>query len=153
MAAITGAVAAAGPRGLLVRSATAQASTGQTDWVQTPHWAKYAIVRCSVTATAGTTPICLLELLSADPVTPDDATAGFVGGAVTTTGVTSTGTMIASVGPGITGIANDVAFAVSGISNVFLNDVLPQMLGIKVLNDRTTGDETYTYTVTVEFRK
>lgn len=137
-------------RNYRVRSVTAQASTGQTDWVKVPRWAKFVRVLTNVTATAGTTPICTTSLLTADPITADDTNTAILGTAVTG-GITSTGLFVIEYGPGITGIADVVAEAVSGGSTAHMNGVLPQLLGIKVLNDRTTGNETYTYTVTVEF--
>jgi len=56
------------------RSASAQANTGQTDWLLTPPWANYVWIMLNVTATAGTTPTVTPAFLSADPVIMDDAT-------------------------------------------------------------------------------
>src|SRR5438552_286278 len=133
-----------------LRSATAQATTGQTDWVQVPAWAQFCVVILNVTATAGTTPICLPSLLTADPVTLTDTNTQVLG-ATTTGGVTSTGLATIEVGPGITGIANAVAIGGTG-GTAQLNAILPALMGVKVLNDRTTGDETYTYKLSLLFR-
>jgi hypothetical protein len=138
-------------KALRLRSVTAQASTGQTDWVRVPPAAKFVEVLVNVTATGGTTPICLPSVLAADPIALSDTNTAPVGTA-TTTGITGTGLARIVVGPGVSGIADQVAVGTSGGADVKLNSVLPALLGIKVLNDRTTGDETYTYTVTVTFR-
>lgn len=135
-----------------VRSATAQATTGQTDWIAVPPNAKYAEVLVNVTATAGTTPIILPSLVTADPITLDDTNVCVVG-AATTTGITSTGLTRISVGPGTEGVTAQLVVGTVGAVDVKLNAVLPALLGVKVLNDRTTGDETYTYTVTAVFYK
>lgn len=134
----------------VIRTATAQASTGQTDWLAVPVWARFATVYLNVTATAGNTPICLPSLLVADPVAKTDTNTQVLG-AATTGGVTSTGLATIEVGPGVTGIANTVAIAGTG-GTAQLNASLPTLLGVKVLNDRTTGDETYTYNLSIQFR-
>lgn len=134
-----------------IRTASAQASTGQTDWFRVPDDATYMEVIVNVTATAGTTPICLPSIVAADPITLSDTNTVVVGSA-TTTGITSTGETRIVVGPGVTGIADAVAVGTTGGVDVKLNTLLSRLMGVKVLNDRTTGDETYTYTVTVTFR-
>lgn len=154
MAAISS-TAVAGPRPFRVRTATAQATVGQTDWIRTPHWARYARVTLTLTASAGNADKSqAIQLVTTDPITADDAVVQNVGGFATSGGITSTGSVQYEVGPGVSGIANaTAAIGASGASTVQVNAVLPDLLGIKVTNVRSTGDETYTYVVAVEFRK
>lgn len=140
-----------------VRTGTAQANTGQTDWVSVPPWANTAVVMLRVTAVAGTTPlirVATLKSVSANMQAVGTANAGKVDdtGAVTLATITSgadlsaAGTSQVSIGPGITGIADLLT-----TTDAKVNAVLPDILGIEVLADRTTGDETYTYTLSVDF--
>lgn len=152
-----------------VRTATAQATVGQTDWIKVPTWAEFCRITIDLTAVAGVTPIHTPTLLTvsnagnahkADNVSaiaatdtpPTDTAVVQFGGAVLTSGYTAAGTSVISVGPGITGIANDVALGTSGVNQASINDVLPDILGISIVNDRADGNETYTYTVDVLFR-
>lgn len=154
MAAITTTVSALAGE-IRVRTATAQATTGQTDWVAVPKWAKYAKVYFNLTAVAGTTPIFTPSVREVPPgfsSAADDSYAFNIAEHAALTGITAASLLVVDIGPGVTGIADDVTNAAAASSRVALNAVLPALLGIKVLNDRTTGDETYTYTVDVVFR-
>ena len=151
MAAIT-VSSAANSRGLR-RSGSAQANTGQTDWIDVPQWAKYLDLILSLTAVAGTTPIADPSLLAADPITRDDSNALVI--AAFTTPPTTAGVVArVVVGPGLegTGGAADLALAAAADSTAFVNTLLPALLGIRLTLDRTTGDETYTYDLTATFR-
>ena len=137
----------------LRRSATAQANTGQTDWLRVPSWAKYLDLILSLTAVAGTTPIADPSLLAADPITMDDANALVI--AAFTTPPTTAGVVARVVlGPGLEGSggAADLALAAAADSTAFVNTILPAVLGVRLTLDRTTGDETYTYDLTATFR-
>jgi hypothetical protein len=72
--------------------------------------------------------------------------------AETTKGVPGS-VLIADIGPSMTGIANDVTNSATADSYVSLNALLPPLLGVRLDLDRTTGNETYTYTLTVTFFK
>jgi hypothetical protein len=152
-----------------VRVAAAQATVGQTDWIKVPTWATYCRVTIDLTAMAGTSPTHTPTLLTpsdaAKPhlsdnvsvvagtdVPPTDSVVIPLGGTALTSGYTAAGTSVISIGPGVTGIANDVALGTTGVNAAAINDVLPDIIGIKVLNTRTNGNETYTYTVDVLFR-
>jgi hypothetical protein len=134
------------------REASAQATTGQTDWINVPSWARYISIFFNLTAVAGNTPISTLSLKAADPVSRDDAHVINIAEHAALTGITAAGQYILQVGPGVTGIADDVTNSATADSVISLNAVLPQLLGVTVLNDRTTGDETYTYNLSVTFR-
>ena len=135
------------------RSQTAQATTGQTDWLNVPAWAKYLYIDYNLTATAGTTPLADVTLKVPDLTTLDDTTGvvNFRNHAALTQ-INAAARLLIQVGPGVTGIADDVTNAASGLSDISLNAILPPIIGVKILQDRTTGDETYTYTLTVVFR-
>lgn len=138
----------------LVRSATAQATTGQTDWIVVPNRAKYAQVFLNITATAGTTPLTDVSFLVPDPVTMDDGSVIKLAEHGDLTDADGTAAQfIYEFGPGLTGIANDTTVAANADSYLQLNCVLPPVLGIKLLNDRTTGNETYTYKLSIFFRE
>src|SRR5437762_3979829 len=134
---------------LQLRNAPAQADTGQTDWVAVPAWAKYAQIVWNATAFAGTTPTTTSFLKGVDPV---DLTTAYTF-ATFTSSPDGTGAAIAviNVGPGVTGIADDVALAATGASFASINFPLPPFIGITLTFDRTTGNETYTYTLSIRF--
>lgn len=144
MAAITTVVAQT-RRITTVRTATAQANTGQTDWVTLPSSAGFAVVYLNMTATANTTPgPTLVHLKTVDPITRDDTNTVTL--ATATVGLANTGLHITEIGPGIKG-GTDVT---NSASHNLVHAVLPLILGIQVVLDRTNGDETYTYTLRVE---
>lgn len=148
---------AGAPHGSLisVRTGTAQANTGQTDWVTVPDWAKFATVDFNLTAVAGTSPlVTVVRLLGVDPVTRDDAYQYNIAEHVDLATIDYTGAahLVVDIGPGITGIADEVTQAATGFSRAAINAILPSILGILLTFDRTTGDETYTYTLSVRFK-
>lgn len=132
-----------------VASGTAQADTGQTTWVAVPGWAKSGIIYLNVTAAAGTTPLTDFSLRQTDPITLDDSYANNYGGwdGITQIAGTTSGSIVVNIGAGVTGIADDDTGPVYNI-----NAPLPSLLGFKVLFDRTTGNEVYTYTVRVVWK-
>ena len=134
------------------RTASAQASTGQTDWINVPAWARYLYIDYNLTAVAGTTPLVDVTLKVPDLTTLDDTTGvvNFRNHAALTQ-INAAARLLIQVGPGVTGIADDVVNAASGTSDISINATLPPIIGVKILQDRTTGDETYTYTLTVVF--
>lgn len=140
-----------------VRTAAAQATTGQTDYLAIPNWAIYMTLYWNVTAVAGTTPILTPNVLEMDPIALDDAAAanGNLGGtAITNAATTSQSVYILHYGPGVTGIANATyALSATGASHLFVNCNLPKVVGLVTLNDRTTGNETYTYTIDAAFSR
>lgn len=80
------------------------------------------------------------------------STTGTAAGSVaeTTKGVAGAG-LTAIIGPSVTGIADDVTNSATAESVVSLNSPLPAILGMELRLDRTSGDETYTYTYSVRF--
>lgn len=133
------------------RAGTAQADTGQTDWIERPQWATKMVWTLDITAVAGTTPILTPALLAADPITADDANV--IAMATFTTPPTAAGTHVMEFGPGTTGIADDLALAATGDSKAAVNVDLPDLIGVQLTLDRTTGNETYTYTLNVSFHR
>ena len=140
----------------VVKTGTAQADTGQTIWCVVPAWPAFATVYFSLTASAGTTPVTNLTVLEADPLVKDDTYAGHIGG-VTLTAQNTTGTdsitQIVHIGPGVTGIADDVILGATGVNRAAINTILPKLMGLGLVFDRTTGNETYTYKLSVALRK
>lgn len=131
----------------VLRNVSAQATTGQTDWIDVLAWPAYLVVTFNLTANAGTTPISTPSIRTLDPVTRDDTNdvvAIFTGAAITAASFHEY-----VLGP-FTSVGTDSATADSYIVQ---NMALPATIGIRILNDRTTGDETYTYTLTAEFRR
>lgn len=150
MAAIT-TVVTGNPGPKRIRTAAAQATTGQTDWVAVPRGAKGATIWVNITANAGATPSTTISVLTTDPITRDDSYTVNVAEHTSLTAITAASMLVIDIGPGVTGIADDVTNAAAASSYVKINAHLPPILGIKVLNDRGDGNETYTYTVTVAF--
>lgn len=134
---------------LTVRAASAQASTGQTDWMPVPQWAKFAVIFFEVTATPGTTNLTDFKLTVTDPVSLDDGFAlDFAGwNGITQIVETTAGDIVVQIGPGVTGIADDDTGPFYSI-----NAALPPVLGFVVTLDRTDADETYTYNLRVAYK-
>ncbi len=161
-------------RAYRVRGATAQATTGQTDWIAVPSWATYMRLVYDLTSIgASTTPSALMTLLTpsnpANAHLSDSAVGGVeapdahadiaatdsvvlhVGGTTLSTAFTAAGTADIAIGPGIV-TTPDFVLGASGVVYARICDVLPEVIGIKILQDRADGDEVYTYTVDVTFR-
>jgi hypothetical protein len=150
-------VSVAGPglgRFITLRNAVAQANIGQTDWLWVPRSAMYAYVLFTLSAAAGTTPVTNLTVKGADPVSLDDTFSWHVGGTTLTaqnTTATSGLLQVVEIGPGITQAADDVILGATGVNHAAINAVLPTLMGLGLVFDRTTGDETYTYKLSVQF--
>ena len=131
-----------------VRAASAQADTGQTDWVAVPGWAVDMTVFLEVTATPGTTNTTDFKLVVTDPVSLDDGFAiDFADwNGITQIAETTAGDIVVQVGPGVTGIADDDTGPFYKV-----NAVLPPVLGFRITLDRTDTDETYTYNLSAVF--
>ena len=149
MAAIT-LVQTSNPPYAILRNASAQATTGQTDYVAVPAWAKYLYIYLNVSAVAGTTPLTDFKLSAVNPVTLDDGdNLDYLGwNGITQIAGTTAGDIQVQIGPGITGIADDDTGPFYS-----LNGVLPGILGFVVTLDRTTADETYTYSLAYKFTR
>lgn len=136
----------------VLRNATAQANTGQTDWITVPPWASYMYVYLNVTAVTGTTPLVTeLNFLVPDPVLLNDSTVLLLKEHASITDISGVAQVVVAVGPGVT-LADDYTNGATGDSFMSLNAALPSHLGIQLAFDRTTGDETYTYTLAVNFK-
>lgn len=129
----------------VLRSETAQATTGQTDWIVPPKYAKWVKVRVHISANAGTSPITTPSILSADPNTLDDTRAVTV---LTGAAITAASLHEYTIGPALTTAGTDQAAASAGVVQ---NSAVPTVMGIKILNDRASANETYTYTISVEY--
>lgn len=133
-----------------IRTAAAQATVGQTDWVSVPVNTLSATVRLTVTAVGGTTPASRISSIKA--MTPNLFARGTANAdkaddtlsyeiAPTTGDLVAAGTMDVQIAPGLTEdlIGPDAK----------VDSLLPDILGITILNDRGNADETYTYTLDV----
>lgn len=124
----------------VIRTATAQANTGQTDTLQPPTWARAGVFFLNWTAKAGTTPLMDFTLNSVDPVNQTTTTPleGWDG----ITQLAAEDLVTVSVGPHRT--ANDDV----GV-DYHVATLLPPFLDAVITLDRTTADETYTYSLSV----
>lgn len=136
----------------LVRSGIAQANTGQTDWLRVPQGSIYAVIDFNLTAAGGTTPLADLTINSTDPNVADDTYLYKLKSHAAFTQITGAAHLVATVGPGIQA-ADDVATGATGFSDACLNTVLPPILGLKLVFDRTTADEVYTYSLTIAYNR
>jgi hypothetical protein len=135
----------------VVRSGSAQADVGQTDWIAVPRGARFATVVFNLTAAAGTTPVTNLTVRGLTG-SLDDANAYHLTGTTLTaqnTTATSGLVQIVDIGPGIG--TTDLILGATGVNQAVLNCPLPQYLGLGLAFDRTSANETYTYTLTVRF--
>jgi hypothetical protein len=127
----------------VVRTGVAQADTGQTDLVNVPGFANNMIVYVDLSASAGTTPLLDFKMQYVNPVR-NAAVEDFPGAGITQ--IADTGDVVMQVGPGVTGIADDDTGAVYSI-----NMLLPPLINFVTTLDRTTANETYTYSISVAF--
>jgi hypothetical protein len=130
----------------VVRSATAQANTGQTDWIEVPAGASSVSIFCELTAVAGTTPIVTPSLKGLGLAADDALAIAPLGTALTGTLTAAPTQFSVSVAPSGT---EQVAIGTAKCLVVY--PVLPPLLGITLTLDRTTGNETYTYVLSVRF--
>ena len=125
-----------------IRTGTAQATTGQTDTVTTPGFAVAAIVYLNVTAVAGNTPLTDMKFQYIHPVSGNAVDMQWNG--ITQIAGTTAGNVVAVIGAG--------ADTEDDTGPVYtLKDPLPQKWNIVLTLDRTSADETYTYSIVVEF--
>ena len=134
-----------------IRTATAQATTGQTDYIYVPRAARYCKVHLNLTASAGNTPQLDLTLFEVDPISVDDTYNMHLGGITLVDQNATAARYVIDIGPGVTGIADDVTLAATGNVRAAINTILPTIMGLTVTLDRTSADETYTYTLAVQF--
>lgn len=137
-----------------LKAGIAQADTGQTIWVPIPAFATQAVIMFSLTGSAGTTPVTNITVKGADPVALDDTYSYHITG-VTITAQNTTATsgllQVIEIGAPI-GVADDVILGATGVNVAKLNAVLPPVLGVGLVFDRTTGNETYTYNLSLTLR-
>ncbi len=138
----------------VVRNVTAQATTGQEDFIQVPPGATYLYVDFNMTAMAGTSPSTTVNVRHGNLVTRDDTTGmvGYHQAFAPSTALTGAARLLFNIGPGVTGITNDSTNAATGTSQLVVNALLLPWIGFRVVNSRTNANETYTYTVAVAFR-
>lgn len=131
----------------VIRDVSAQATTGQTDWFSVPDWCTRVYIEYNLTAVAGTSPLVDVTVRKTLDATPsDDVGEAAIHAALTQ--ITGAATLQITVAPDTT---LDVTTTATGVSDVRVPIAIPRVMGVKVLQDRTTGDETYTYKVTVRF--
>lgn len=124
----------------VIRNATAQADTGQTDTIEVPTGATAAIFYLNWTATTGTTPLMDFAINELDPV--DQSTSTPLEGWDGITQLSAVDLVTVRVGPHR--VANDD----TGV-DYHIATLLPQFLDAVVTLDRTSANETYTYTLSV----
>lgn len=127
----------------VVRTGTAQANTGQTDTVVTPGFANTAIVYLNVTAAAGNTPLTDMKFQYVHPVSGNAVDMQWNG--ITQIAGTTSGNVVVVMGGGNVDTEDDTTPV------YFIKDPLPSKWNIVLTLDRTSGDETYTYSLVVEF--
>lgn len=128
-----------------IHSATAQADTGATRNIAVPPGAVEAIFYLNWTAKAGTSPLIDLAIKEVDPVNRDTAIA--IEGWDGITQLAAEALVTVRIGPGYASTTVDD----TGI-NYHIGTTLPMILQTITTLDRTTGNETYTYSLSVVFR-
>jgi hypothetical protein len=130
------------PNGYRITRTTASAFT---DWLTPPAWAKYCQI--FLTPTAITTNLTL-ALVTADPGKLDDTFQMGLREIANFTAITAANiTWCIDIGPGITGIADDITVSATADSYVSINCILPRLLGLVL-----TPSGSATYTASVDFR-
>ena len=122
---------------------------GETDkyYFRRPSWAKYCKIYLVMEALGGTS--IQLSLTEVPPMDADDdhelqlrEAAAFA--ALTSADVTS----VVDIGPGVTGIADDVTGGAAADSYASINCILPDILGVKIISVGANN----TYDLSVSFR-
>lgn len=145
MAAIT---TAASPMGsMYVRTGTAQADTGQVDWLLVPKWATWAQVILDVTTITATS--AQLALKMADPTLLNDTQSMGLAETAAFTAMTGACMLVVDIGPGILGIANDVTNSATVNSYASVACLLPGVLGLSYIE--VVGAGTVTYKLSCRF--
>ncbi|NIN65566.1 MAG: hypothetical protein GTO63_12890, partial [Anaerolineae bacterium] len=103
-----------------------------------------ATIYLNVTATAGTTPLTDFKLQYVDPIA--GTAADFQWDGITQIAGTTNGYVIIHVG--LEGVDTEDDTGVT----YFVKDPLPGEMNLVTTLDRGTGDETYTYTLAIEYR-
>jgi hypothetical protein len=127
----------------VVREATAQADAGQTDTVTTPGFARTAIVYLNVTDAAGTTPLTDMKFQYRNPVSGNAVDMQWNG--ITQIAGTTAGNVVVVIGGSNVDTEDDTG------PIYFVKDPLPMEWNIVLTLDRTSGNEQYTYSLSVEF--
>jgi hypothetical protein len=129
---------------ITLKKATAQADTGQTQWIAVPPYANAAVIYLNWTAKAGNTPLMDLKLLEADPIALNDTYVTDLEGWDGITQLAAEDLITVRVGPHRAS-ADD-----TGV-DYHIPTILPAILGVRVTLDRTSADETYTYTLSLKW--
>lgn len=122
-----------------LKDVTADATTGYTIALPAPVWARRAILHVAVTAVAGTTPVFDCKVQQKNP----DGSGTAIDTTVAIDQITAAANRFAIWGNAQAAVAgtNIDAFAIP----------VSKYQQILIVTDRTTGDETYTYKVWVEY--
>lgn len=128
----------------VIRTGVAQATTGQSDVVTPPGWARSATIYLNVTAVAGTTPLTDLKLQYAHPVSSN--LVDFQWNGITQIADTTAGNIVVHIGLAGVDTEDDTG------PIYFTKDPLPHKMALVITLDRTTGNETYTYSCAIEYR-
>lgn len=129
---------------VILQNAAAQANTGQTQWLAVPPFANAAIIYLNWTAKAGNTPLMDFKLLEADPIAKNDTYITDLEGWDGITQLAAEDLITVRVGPHRATVDD------TGV-DYHIPTILPAILGLRTTLDRTTGDETYTYTLSVKW--
>jgi len=116
-------------------------------WLRVPKWATYAKIYFVMEAKGGTS--IQLALFEIPPVDLDDDHAIALREASAFAALTSADvTSVVDIGPGVTGIADDVTGGAAADSYASINCVLPEILGLHVISVGANN----TYDLAVVFR-
>ena len=126
--------------------------------VRTPHWARYASWSLFVTSQGGTTPTLDLDLIVPDFSTRAKLAAPTDDNPYTLasiTQVTGTGTYHQTIdlGPGVSGIADDVTGSANADARMMTNCILPPWIVYNLRTDDGDGDEDAACLLVVQYRR
>ena len=128
------------------------ASTAVSKAFFVPKWAKYMIFQVDITVIGGTTPTLDILLQGVNPGTLDTTHVDTLFTLTQVTAVTTYSALRVFVGPGVTGIADDVTLSGTASAVATLNQILLPAYVYKYTTTDSADDADYTFTISAHFR-
>lgn len=128
------------------------ASTAVSKYFTVPSWARYMVFQVDITVIGGTTPTLDILLQGVNPWTLDTTHVDTLFTMTQVTAVTTYSALRVFVGPGTTGIADDVTLSGTASAVATLNQILLPVYVYKYTTTDAADDADYTFSLSAHFR-